>query len=151
MIRSGLPSPLLLVLLFLPQLTACDPALAPERNIEIDLARSAYELDAGRVTVGFTVRNVGDGTFYLDRCGPHLATSIDRSESGIWVRHSIGQFCTLQYVTSPLALHPGEEIQGTRGLPEPEAGRRYRIRISVRTAPQSPSRSVPSQSSFRVE
>lgn len=76
-------------------------------------------------SVGFTVKNEGDESLYLPRCGDEVSVAVDRREGGDW-RQAYSGICQALSLSSPLELKPGESVRSVVSVGE--AGR-YRIRV----------------------
>lgn len=100
---------------------------SPDVQIEVEEERFARDPITGAATISFSVRNTGDSTLYLDRCGERLTTLVDRWENGQWV-HFRSDICLAVYEAYPWPLEVGEERVNLRTIHEPG---RYRLRLGI--------------------
>ncbi len=131
----------------LVSILACDSILDPSLPVEIRMSASTYVLEDGTASAEFTVRNAGDETLYVQRCGGRIMTFLDRWQDDDWV-HYRGDACPAIYLSVPLELGAGEEVEGSRGVHEPG---RFRLRVGVSTTRETPDEWTAAREGFTVE
>jgi len=100
-------------------------------------------------SVGFTVKNEGDASFYLPRCGDQVIVAVDRREGGDWRQaYGGGGICPAIYVSGPMEVQPGDSVRSTVSVNE--AGR-YRIRVRATDTPGSSRFDEAVSNTFTVE
>ncbi len=78
-------------------------------------------------SVWFTVKNEGDESIYLPRCGDHVIVAVDRREGGDWRQAYGGSgICPANLTSGPLQVQPGDSVRSAAGVGGPG---RYRIRV----------------------
>lgn len=138
----------LMVYLILPGcgILATEPD-SPELLVEVQEVLFVRDPDTGSATIAFSVRNTGDTTIYLSRCGEHLTTALDRWEQGQWVQVS-SAICQTVHDMTPFPLHSMAERTGGRAVQHPG---RYRLRLGTSEKQGARSRWVVASPTFAVE
>ena len=126
-ILSALP------LVFLAACTSPFGSSAPELQVRTDQEEYVAHPIGFISPVGFTVKNEGDASIYLPRCGDQVTVAVDRREGGEW-RQAYSGICPAVNVSSPLELKPGESVRSVVSVGEPG---RYRIRVRSADSPGS--------------
>jgi hypothetical protein len=119
-------------------LSGCQLTTAPgflDLTLRVEAGALATSRGGGEVVVPFTVRNRGDETARLPRCGDDLLFELQRSENGQWanVRAAL---CLTVHDMSPLPLAPGAAVQGVYRVDRVPG--RYRLVLGVQSATGEP-------------
>lgn len=120
---------------------------SPELRVELQQALIARDPETGAATIAFSVRNRGESTVYLNRCGERLTTLLDRWEGGRWVEFR-SDICPAVYDMSPYPLDAQEERVGERAVHDPG---RYRLRFGTSERPLARSLWIFASPAFTVE
>lgn len=104
---------------------------SPQVRIEVESATFRLDPSVGAVAVPFSVRNIGEETVYLARCGDSVSAELERWEGGEWV-NAAAAICLAIYDMSPLPLGAGEMRRSAHGVHKPG---RYRLRIGASGSP----------------
>jgi hypothetical protein len=100
---------------------------ASDTVIEINHTTISIDPALGFATVAFVIRNTGDESIYLSRCGDRVSTVVERFDNGDW-RDVSGAACLAIYDMSPLLVHAGGYH---RGLSTVHESGQYRFRFGV--------------------
>lgn len=100
---------------------------SPDLLVELEEPHVVRDPNTGYASVAYFLRNTGESTIFLSRCGEHLSSVLDRWEGGQWVQFQ-SHPCPAIYDMSALPLHAQDQRSGTRAVHEPG---RYRLRFGT--------------------
>lgn len=138
-----------LPLVFLAACTSPFGSGGPELQVRTEQEEYVANPISSVSAVGFTVKNDGNESIYLPRCGDQVFVAVDRREGGDWRQVSGGGgICQAIYDSSPLEVLPGESV---RSVVSVGAAGRHRIRVRVTESPGSERFDEAVSNAFTVE
>lgn len=118
-------------------------------DVRVHVAGATFQLDPtlGTARVAMVVRNAGEETVYLARCGDELATVLERRQGDEWVEAGAA-VCPAVYNMAPAPLTGSAVRETARAVAAPGT---YRLRVGISESVRGPFRWAAVSGPFVVE
>ncbi len=102
-----------------------EPSGAPDLRLGVAGELFVRSPETGAARVPFVLQNRGTATVRVPRCGDDVTVEAIKEEGSAWAQHNSG-ICRTNLNMAPIAVEPGESVEGTWLVSEPG---RFRIRV----------------------
>lgn len=102
-----------------------EPSGTPDLRLGVAGELFVRSSETGAARVPFVLHNRGTATVRVPRCGDDVTLEVMKAEGSAWAQYGSG-ICPANLNMVPIAVEPGESVEGTWMVSEPG---RFRLRV----------------------